>query len=418
MNWLHTINCAVAFVFIICYSYQFFYIIYGIIKKPKTYPITKQENKYAVLIPARNEEKVIGQLIESIKNQDYPAELVDVYVLADNCTDATALVAGNAGAIVYERFDKDKVGKGYALEFLFHKIQENYGLDAYDGYLFFDADNLLGTNYITEMNKCFSCGNKIVTSYRNSKNYGTNWITAGYSLWFLREARFLNGVRNNLNLSCAISGTGFLIHKDIIKKQGGWKHFLLAEDIEFTIDSVIKGEKIAYCDAARFYDEEPSTFSQSWIQRKRWSKGFIQVFKKYGLRLLGGIFRLNHFSCYDMMMTIAPVFITSLISVTVNFVAILYCLIADVSSLSFVISEIAMMLLSIYITLFMVGLVSGISEWKSIKTKASKKILSFFTFPLFMMTYIPISISALLSKVGWTEIKHNVSKTINEVEIS
>ena len=254
MSWLHTINCVVAFLFVLCYSYQFFYIVYGIIKKPKTYPEAKPVNRYAVLIPARNEEKVIGQLIESIKYQSYPSELIDIYVVADNCTDNTKEVSEKYGAFVYERFDKENVGKGYALEFLLDKIKEKYSFDFYDGYFCFDADNLLNANYITEMNKCFCDGNKIITSYRNSKNYGTNWITAGYSLWFLREARFLNGVRNNLNISCAISGTGFLIHKDIIKEQDGWKHFLLTEDIEFTVDNVIKGEKIAYCDSRSVED--------------------------------------------------------------------------------------------------------------------------------------------------------------------
>ncbi len=71
-------------------------------------------HRFAVLVAARNEEAVIGQLIESIQMQDYPSELVDVYVVADNCDDSTASVAREKGAFVYERFNKVHVGKGYA----------------------------------------------------------------------------------------------------------------------------------------------------------------------------------------------------------------------------------------------------------------------------------------------------------------
>ena len=244
MEWLHIVNCVIAGLFIVCYSYQFFYIIYGLLVKPKKYPDSNQTNRYAVMIPARNEEFVVGQLIDSVKLQDYPKELVDIYVVADNCDDETFKVAKEHGAYVYERFNKELVGKGYSLNFLFNKVFEKCGTDYYDGYFIFDADNLLNSRYITEMDKCMSCGHKIVTSHRNSKNYATNWITAGYSLWFLREAKLLNNVRTLLGTSCAVSGTGFLIGREIALKQSGWKHFLLTEDIEFSVDNVINGEKI------------------------------------------------------------------------------------------------------------------------------------------------------------------------------
>jgi cellulose synthase/poly-beta-1,6-N-acetylglucosamine synthase-like glycosyltransferase len=150
-------------------------------------------HKYAVVIAARNESAVIGQLIKSIKKQNYPAELMHIYVVADNCTDNTAEVARNAGARVFERFNRQRVGKGYALDYAFKNIISSN--EKYDGYFVFDADNLLDENYICEMNKVFDNGYKIVTSYRNSKNYDTNWLSAGYSLWFLREAKYLNNSR-------------------------------------------------------------------------------------------------------------------------------------------------------------------------------------------------------------------------------
>lgn len=415
MEWLHIVNCVIAGLFIVCYSYQFFYIIYGLLVKPKKYPDSNQTNRYAVMIPARNEEFVIGQLIDSVKLQDYPKELVDIYVVADNCDDETFKVAKEHGAYVYERFNKELVGKGYSLNFLFNKVFEKCGTDYYDGYFIFDADNLLNSRYITEMDKCMSCGHKIVTSHRNSKNYATNWITAGYSLWFLREAKLLNNVRTLLGTSCAVSGTGFLIGREIALKQSGWKHFLLTEDIEFSVDNVINGEKIAYCHDAFFYDEQPETFNQSWHQRLRWSRGFLQVFGKYGGKLVKGVFKKS-FSCYDMFMTIAPAFITTVLSAVVNTFAFVYALFFANQYLLSVVTEIAFTAGSLYLTLWLLGTISGISEWNNIRCSALRKIWSFFTFPIFMLTYIPISITALFTKVQWKEIKHTVSQSIDTLE--
>ena len=92
------------------------------------------------------------------------------------------LVTRAHGAIVYERFNDKLVGKGYALEYLLDRIGEEYG-DVFDAYMVFDADNLLSEDYISRMNETFSDGYRIITSYRNSKNYGDNWISAGYALW-------------------------------------------------------------------------------------------------------------------------------------------------------------------------------------------------------------------------------------------
>ena len=238
MQLITTVNFAIWVIFFVCYLYQMYYILVPYIKKEKPLAVPK-ENRFAVLISARNEENVIRQLLESIANQTYPSELVDVYVVADNCTDATAEIAKQCGANVYERFDKIKVGKGYALNYLLKEISRSRGSEYYDGYFVFDADNVLDPHYIEEMNKTFSSGYEILTSYRNSKNYGDNWISAGYGLWFLRESKYLNYSRMLLDTSCAISGTGFMFSKDIAKELNGWKYYLLTEDIEFTVDHVI-----------------------------------------------------------------------------------------------------------------------------------------------------------------------------------
>ena len=218
MKTLSYLNFVLAALFAACYCYQAVYAVVRLARKRRTYQAEKL-CRYGVLIAARNEQAVIGQLIDSIRGQDYPQDLLDIFVVADNCTDDTAQVARARGATVYERQNKYLVGKGYALHFLLGKIYESG--KRYDGFFVFDADNLLDPRFVTEMNKAFSSGHRVVTSYRNSKNFGDNWITAGYGLWFLRESEYLNCPRDYLGTSCAVSGTGFLFSEKLLEELGG-----------------------------------------------------------------------------------------------------------------------------------------------------------------------------------------------------
>lgn len=406
-------NCVISVIFTLCYAYQFFYIFVGLLKKPKKFSAKKQ-HRFAVVVSARNESSVIGNLISSIRNQNYPQELVDIFIIADNCTDNTAEIARSAGAIVYERFNKEQVGKGYALDWMFNIIESEYADRNYEGYIIFDADNVLDPNYIAEMNKVFDNGYRIITSYRNSKNYDTNWITAGYSLWFLREARYLNNARMQLGTSCAISGTGFLVSADVICENNGWIHHLLTEDIEFTTDSIIHGEKIGYCADAILYDEQPTKFSQSYTQRLRWAKGFYQVFRNYGAKLIKGIFK-GSFSCFDMLMTIMPAMLLTLISIAINIIAIPIGIINHSNDLMTLVSILVKTVANFYGMFFLLGLITTITEADQIHCSKPKRVLYLFTFPLFMLTYVPIAIVALFRRIEWKPINHSVAKSLTEI---
>ncbi len=407
------LNCVISIVFTLCYAYQFFYIFVGLLKKPIKH-IAKEQHRFAVVISARNESSVIGDLIKSIRSQKYPKELVDIFVIADNCTDNTAEIARSAGAIVYERFNKEQVGKGYALDWMFKIISTDYAEKNYEAYIIFDADNILDPNYIAEMNNVFDNGYRIITSYRNSKNYDGNWITAGYSLWFLREARYLNNARMQLGTSCAISGTGFLVSADVIRENGGWIHHLLTEDIEFTIDSVIKGEKIGYCADAVLYDEQPTKFHQSYTQRLRWAKGFYQVFANYGAKLFRGILK-GSFSCFDMLMTIMPAMLLTLLSIAINLIAIPVGIACNSPELPALIKTLLQTLGNFYGMFMLLGLITTITEWNQIHCGKARRVLYTITFPLFMLTYVPIAIVALFRKIEWKPITHSVSKSLSEI---
>ncbi len=402
--------------FTAAYAYQLFYLIVGLVNRRHSEKQDVKQHKYAVVISARNEENVISGLIRSLKKQDYPQELLDVFVIADNCTDRTAKVARDSGAIVYERRNKSLVGKGYALDYLFHRIFDDYGEMAYEGFIVFDADNIVDPGFVREMNKMFDTGKySALTSYRNSKNFCDNWISAGYALWFLRESRFLNGPRTKLGVNCAVSGTGFLVAADVIREDGGWPYHLLTEDIEFSVSCATRGRRIGYCGKAVIYDEQPTNFKQSWDQRLRWSKGFYQVDVKYTGALLRGCTKggRHGMSCYDMLMTVAPCNLA-----TIGMLALAFLIsIGSFSYPMFVMYRVLRMLmrmvcttfLGVYGSLLLFGAVTLVTEWGQIRGKPWKKVLYLFTFPLFMLTYIPISLVALVGKVEWKPIRHGMT---------
>jgi len=413
-------NLTLTGIFAACYLYQFIYIFIGLFEKhDKSFPVKSDKlNKFGVIVCARNEEAVIGQLLESIKKQDYPAELIKIFLVADNCTDNTAGVGREHGAIVLERNNLELVGKGYALDFLFEKLLADK--DDCDGYIVFDADNLVDKNFVKEMNKNFNRGYVALTSYRNSKNYGTNWITAGYSLWFLREAKYLNNARMRLNTSCAISGTGFCLSRRIIEENGGWKYHLLTEDIEFSVDMAVRGEKIGYSAGSIVYDEQPETFKQSWNQRLRWAKGFYQVVGKYGKSLVKGIFG-GSFACYDMLMTIFPALVFTLLTGVVSLAQFIYgcTILSGTTTLNVFLIHCVLPTVSqftmLYVLMLAVGFITLSTEWSVIRCEGWRKVLHLFTFPVFMITYMPIAIVAFFKKVEWTPITHKVTTTIDDI---
>lgn len=414
MKTLSYINFALASIFAACCFYQAVFAIVRLSGKRRRFQ-TRKLCRYAVLIAARNEQAVIGQLLDSIRGQEYPAELIDTYVVADNCTDSTAQVAASHGAMVYQRQNKAQVGKGFALAFLLGKLQEEHGEKRYDGYFVFDADNLLDPHYIAEMNKVFSSGHRVVTGYRNTKNFEDNWITAGYGLWFLRESEYLNRPRDTLNIGCAVSGTGFLFADSILKEQGGWDWFCLTEDLEFTAEMVIRGEKIAYCGDAVLYDEQPSSFKQSLRQRSRWIKGYFQVIAEHGGDLLHTLTATGRFACYDMLMNTIPAAVLTVLSFLVNTVMFFVGMVSARHEMGLFAFSVISALVNSYSVLFLMGLMPLVTERKRIRCSRRKRVLYAFTFPLFVFTFGIAMLLAVFGNVEWKPIRHSVAVSIGDL---
>ncbi len=452
-----------------CYKFKIVYKITGIFFT-RRFKRTVNQHKYAILVAARNEEAVIGNLVDSIRKQDYPDKLVDIFVVADNCTDKTAEKARQLGAVCYERFDPDHRTKGYALQYLVECIRKDYGIDSYEAYFLFDADNLLKKDYITRMNESFDAGQKIVTSYRNTKNFGDNWISASYGLHWLRTVRNEHRARSLFHLATRIQGTGFLFSWEIIKD--GWNYVSLTEDRAFCADAVAQGYQISYNHEAVFYDEQPVDIKIAMRQRIRWAKGHLQALVETGPKLLGHIFytggmankrarengenpgffkRLYNnirlrFMSFDMLTVVFPHSLASTIKkVLVSLIRIIGIFfvgnqlgvgspagfLADAINklhipfstenefvaAAWVIFFVLSWTFSSYFNGILTAVYVFIIEHRRIEyIKWYKKLWFSLTFPIFDLIGKVATVIALFTKVEWKPIPHNAAINIDEIE--
>ncbi len=247
---------------------------------------TTPTKRFAVLVAAHNEHAVIGQLVDNLHELNYPKDLYDIYVIADNCSDDTAKIAGEAGAIVCERFDNEKKSKGYALEWMFDRLfeMEKSGT-VYDAVAIFDADNLVHPQFLMEMNNRLMKGDRIIQGFLDAKNPYDTWVSGTFAIAFWVIDHVSHLAKTNIGLSAVLGGTGMCITIDILKKYG-WRATCLTEDMEFTMKSLAEGIKTTWAHDAIVYDEKPLTFKQSWTQRKRWAQGQFDVAHRFIPKML------------------------------------------------------------------------------------------------------------------------------------
>ena len=410
MDYVYILREALVWIVTIFWLYQFIISLCSLVKLKEKPLKENKEHRFMAIIPAHNEQEVIENLVESLKNQNYNKELYDIYVIADNCTDNTARVARNAGAIVYERYDETKKTKGYALDwFLQQKIKEDA---PYDAICIFDADNIVDKNFLKAMNKKLCQGEEVVQGYRDIKNPTDNWITSGYALFYWTMHRFYHLARYNLGLSPLLNGTGFMVKFDIIKENNGWKTVTLTEDIEFSLQRILKGKRLGWATDAIVYDEQPTGFKQSWSQRSRWTVGHMQCIKEYTGKLAEAAKENKTMVNFDGLLYIVgsiPMFILTIILLLSNFV--LYA--GDGMTQIELISNILKYLIPTFVLPSLTAAFVMFLDGKPIKPM----IKGFFTYPLFMGSWILINIKCLFKRdTKWEKINHVRSIKIDEVD--
>ncbi len=250
------------------------YLVSGLacVRKPVDYGFHPARTKFAILVAARNEELVIGPLINSLLTQDYPADLYDIWVIPNNCADNTARAAASFGARVLECTVPVK-SKGEVLRFAYNRLRGR----RYDAWLVFDADNVVDSRFLAEMNNARLAGAQAAQGYRDSKNPYDTAVSGCSSIYYWMMDRFHNGGKAGMGVSAMIGGTGFMVTQALLDRLGGWRTETISEDLEITAQTILAGERVAYVPKAVTYDEQPLTWEQSFTQRRRWTSGTLQV---------------------------------------------------------------------------------------------------------------------------------------------
>ncbi len=407
MKYLYVLQQALVWIITIFWMYNLGISVCALIKFKDKPLKTNKKHKFMAIIPAHNEEAVVANLIKSLKAQDYPKELLDIYVIADNCTDNTAMVARKAGAIVYERFDETKKTKGYAMQwFLKQKIEENAD---YDAFCVFDADNVANADFIKNMNKKLCQGEEVVQGYRDIKNPTDSWVAAGYALFYWTMHRFYHLARYNIGLSPLLNGTGFMVKFDVVKPNG-WNTQTLTEDIEFSLINMCEGRKLGWATDAIVYDEQPIGFKQSWTQRMRWSVGHIQCFKIYTKQLAKNTIKNKKMVTFDGLLYLMgmPLLVITLSLLLLN--TIIYTG-HGMTTLSFL-WNIAKYVIATF-------LMTPLTAWftmKLDKRNVKPMLKGLLCYPLFLGSWILINIQALVKpNTTWEKIDHVRSIDVKEL---
>lgn len=367
-------------------------------------------HKFAVLVAAHNEERVISGIIKSLKNLNYPKNMYDIFIIADNCTDKTASIAREAGVYVIERTNNFEKGKGYALEYAFKHI---FSLDGgYEYAAVFDADNVVDKDFLYYINKRINCGARAVQGYIDSKNPYDSWLTLSYSLWYWLNNRLSQLSRDNLGFGARLGGTGLAIDLELIKEYG-WGATCLAEDTEFTLKLALSDIPVAWEHNAVVYDEKPTGFGTSWNQRCRWTKGIYDAFSRYIRPLWHKAVRERNLKPFHMIMNLLG---DSLYPVCIGVMSVIYVL-TVLSRLNiglgkglcvFWLAPLNLALLKGYlgISIAMVGY--ALYKDNKLSVKIIKNI---FGFLFYLISWIPIGIAGIFKKDGeWFHTPHSSDK--------
>ena len=375
--------------------------------KNNNYPKkTTSQGKNCILIPARNESKVIEDLLISIENQTQKIESKDVYVIVETPKDKTVdIVKKHKMNIVYRK-DLTKKRKGYALDDAIKEIlREN---KHYSAYFIFDADNILDKNYIKEMQKSINEGYDIGISYRNTKNSKT-LVAASSALTFSMINTIGNTLKNKYSNNLTISGTGYYIKGSLLEELEGFPFNTLTEDYELTLYSTLNNITTTYNEKAIFYDEQPDSFKVSIVQRTRWVKGYFAARKKYikKIRKSIDIKDINYGSKINAIIGVKPYIYL--------IVGVILLLISSVQSGLIGLLNVALIIsFTIYIDLVLISYLIIKREDYKLNLEISKIKLILYN-PIFLLSYIICLINAIVKKdVSWQVVEHTKTLTNEE----
>lgn len=403
--------CDILFVNIIIFDIMLFIVTAFKSRSNHNYPIKESISnpKFAVLIPARDESKVIEGLIKSIKDQTININMNDVYVIVEDINDYTCDIVKKYGATTIVRKNLELRRKGYALDEAVKFILDSG--KKYDAYFIFDADNVLDKDYFRNMNETFFNGYDIGIGYRNTKNGNDNVVAACSTLTFSMINTLGNLQKNKDSRNVTISGTGFYIKGSFIEKWKGYPFHTLTEDYELTLYSSLNEMTSFYNDKAMFYDEQPTSFKVSLDQRTRWIRGFLDARKIY-VKKLYEAFKTNgknsgsQFSNWIGVKPYILIAIFLVLELFAKLVAGMYYLSVNQLLAYKFFGQFLFLIFICYMVLLIATMIIIIRE-KKIDLSMSSKIKAIFFNPIFLISYVYCAIMALTHKnLDWKKINH------------
>ena len=242
-------------------------------RTPEAVAVGDRRRRLRVVIPAHNEETVIGRLLGDLDQDGY--ENRSVWVLADRCTDGTAAVAVEWGASVAERVDGPS-GKGAALGWYL----EEYPMDDDDALVIFDADNRIQAGTLARIADELDAGADVVQCYLDVENPDESWLTMASAMSYWAGNRMVQLARANLGWSADLGGTGMALTKDAIDRAGGFGESL-TEDQELAVKLGLADVQVKWLHDVRIRDEKPSDLGTAVRQRARWMSGKRGVSRRY-----------------------------------------------------------------------------------------------------------------------------------------
>ncbi len=412
MNWEEVLSTTLkGFQYLLLFLWFYWLLIslFGF-GKPKKQKEHEPQKRFLLMVAAHNEEAVIGQLVDNLNNLDYPKELYEVCVIADNCDDKTAEISRNLGATVIEHFYAlgEPKGKPYAIKYAVEQYGDRLEKD-FDGISFFDADNLVTVNFLKEMNNHLMNGDRLIQCYLDSKNPDDNWVSLSYAASYYYMNRSWQLAKSRIGLGNAIGGTGFCVETKLFTEVG-WTARSLTEDLEFTMQCLLKGVPAKWCHFARVFDEKPQSFRASCVQRLRWARGHWDVCFKYTPKLLWRTIRKLDILSFDgaiYLINPGRIILNALISI------ILWASLFTDSYLSDSILPWQLWAVMILFQFFYIIYTIGVDSKKKLNA-----LWSFITIVILNVTYIPLFVWSLLTfkNKSWNPTKHTRGIEMNEME--
>ena len=364
----------------------------------------------AVLIPARDESKVISNLLESIKKQTYKIDSKDIYIIVESKKDKTVEIAKERNInIIYRKNLTNRRRKGYALDDAIKEILKNK--KHYDAYFIFDADNILDRNYFKEMVKSYKKGYDIGIGYRNTKNGNSSIFSACSSLTFSMINTFSNNYKMKHNITLTVSGTGFYIKGKILEDLGGYPFNSLTEDYELTLYATLNDLTSTYNTKAKYFDEQPTDYNTTITQRTRWVKGYFDSRRKYYPLLRNKATRKdnNYPSVYVSLVGVKP-YVLLVISVILYLLNLVFRIISN-SIIKIEVYNLLLQFLVIVLAIYLVLLIfTGvllIKEKDNLRLNRKMKIKSLFFNPLFLASYVKcLYLANKFKDLAWEKIEH------------